>query len=573
MTAELKDYADKVYALLDCYEEGRDLFKNAQKARTWDYPVIRKKEFEDDPSLPDSWLGLVEKVIGTIAKEKYDLNTYPSRIEIISADQMMDAYTSIGLPISYEHWSFGKQRIIEDKKYDAGGGLAYELVINSDPSIAYCMENNTPMMQMLVIAHACFGHNNFFKENYLFKDHTNAKTILDSTNNLKNLIRSCESQYGYEEVEKLIDACHALKLHAVSYNPHKKGEEKDREALAREQYLDRAHQRRESTIYEGLTSKGRFADAAQNHESGAQGRDGKMEENILLYIADNAPHLPTWKREIMRGIASIQQYFYPQGQTQMMNEGWASTWHYTLLHDMADLDLVTDGMMQEFLASHAHVLSQPDFDETRPVFDKEGKPVIGPDGKRQRRGIYNGINPYALGFKMFKDIKRICMEPTEEDHKWFPEIAGNEDWLGTWKFARDNFKDESFIQQYLSPQVMRDFSFFTIKDDAESNHYEIGAVQDEKGFEELRSDLAAQYRRFDMIPRIGVYRYNEKTDRSLVLHHIMQEDRPIEAQNTQAVLKHLYTLWQHPVILESVNENNVVIGEPFSVPVNYSMVM
>lgn len=112
-----------------------------------------------------------------------------------------------------------------------------------------------------------------------------------------------------------------------------------------------------------------------------------------------------------------------------MNEGWATFWHYTILNHLYDEGRVTDRFMMEFLHSHTNVVYQPPYNSP----------------------YYNGINPYALGFAMFQDIKRICQSPTEEDYYWFPDIAGK-DWLDTLHFAMRDFKDESFISQFLSPK-------------------------------------------------------------------------------------------------------------------------
>src|SRR5690606_34671381 len=143
--------------------------------------------------------------------------------------------------------------------------------------------------------------------------------------------------------------------------------------------------------------------------------------------------LEPWQREVMRIVRKIAQYFYPQRQTQVMNEGWATFWHYTLLNHLYDEGKVTDGFMMEFLQSHTSVIYQPPFDSD----------------------WFSGINPYALGFAMMQDIRRMCENPTEEDRRWFPDIAGS-DWLETLKFAMRTFKHESFILQYLSPRVIRD---------------------------------------------------------------------------------------------------------------------
>src|SRR3989338_7056383 len=113
-----------------------------------------------------------EREIGRLAKQ-FGLDTYPNQIEVITAEQMMDCYASVGMPINYHHWTYGKHFVSVEKSYQRGEmGLAYELVINSNPCISYLMEENTIAMQALVISHACYGHNSFFKNNYLFKTWT-----------------------------------------------------------------------------------------------------------------------------------------------------------------------------------------------------------------------------------------------------------------------------------------------------------------------------------------------------------------------------------------------------------------
>jgi stage V sporulation protein R len=121
-----------------------------------------------------------DKVISRIAEEYLGLNTYPNQFEIVSSEQMLDAYSLVGLPISYNHWKFGKDFVINKSKYKRGQmGLAYELVINSNPCISYNMEDNTTCLMLLVLAHAAYGHNHFFKNNYLFKQWTHADAIVD----------------------------------------------------------------------------------------------------------------------------------------------------------------------------------------------------------------------------------------------------------------------------------------------------------------------------------------------------------------------------------------------------------
>ena len=134
-------------------------------------------------------IGAYDREIGRIAEE-HGLDTYPNQIEIIRSDQMMDAYASIGMPLGYSHWSFGKQFVEVERSYQSGAmGLAYEIVINSNPCISYLMEENSMTMQALVIAHACYGHNSFFKGNYLFRTWTDASAIIDYLLFARNYIR------------------------------------------------------------------------------------------------------------------------------------------------------------------------------------------------------------------------------------------------------------------------------------------------------------------------------------------------------------------------------------------------
>src|SRR5579862_8357710 len=149
--------------------------------------------------------------IEEIAVGEMGLDPYPNQVELISSEQMLDAYSSIGMPISYHHWSFGKRYARDEAMYRKGYmGLAYEIVINSNPCISYYMEENTMAMQTLVLAHAAFGHNHFFKNNYLFQQWTDPNGILDYLEFAKRYVAECEERHGVEAVESILDAAHAL---------------------------------------------------------------------------------------------------------------------------------------------------------------------------------------------------------------------------------------------------------------------------------------------------------------------------------------------------------------------------
>jgi stage V sporulation protein R len=307
---------------------------------------------------PSDWsFELIEdyhRVIRSTAA-RFGLDTYPNQLEIITAEQMMDAYASVGMPVNYRHWSYGKEFIATEKNYKRGHmGLAYEIVINSNPCISYLMEENTMAMQALVIAHAAYGHNSFFKGNYLFRMWTDAGSIIDYLVYAKNYIADCEERHGLDAVEAFLDSCHALAHHGVDRyrRPTRKSlaqelaARKEREAHAQQQVND---------LWRTLPRKA---------DKGAEERETRRfpeepQENLLYFIEKNAPLLEPWQREVVRIVRKVSQYFYPQRQTQVMNEGWATFWHHKLLNTMYDDGYLTDGVMIEWLKSHTNVIYQP----------------------------------------------------------------------------------------------------------------------------------------------------------------------------------------------------------------------
>ena len=154
--------------------------------------------------------------IERVASDELGLEGYPNRIEVITSEQMLDVYTAHGMPLTYRHWSYGKRSLQHEGSYRRGyTSLAYEVVINSNPCITYLLEENTATMQALVIAHAAFGHNHFFRNNHLFRQWTEASAILDYLEFARSYVASCEDRYGAAAVERVLDAAHALSRHGV----------------------------------------------------------------------------------------------------------------------------------------------------------------------------------------------------------------------------------------------------------------------------------------------------------------------------------------------------------------------
>ena len=461
-----------------------------------------------------------DAAIGRLALD-YGLECYPHTLEIIGSQQMMDAYASIGMPVYYPHWSFGKHYLATESRYKRGSmGLAYEIVINSDPCIAYLMEENSLPMQALVIAHAAYGHNSFFRGNHLFRQWTCADSIIDYLVYARNFIAECEERHGVDAVERLLDACHALMNLGVDRfrRAPKLSLEKERQ---RQRERAEHQQAQVNSLWRTLPAAPEKVVRSENARFPAE-----PEENLLYFIEKHAPLLEPWERETVRIVRKIAQYFHPQRQTQVMNEGWATYWHYTLLNGLYDHGLVGDGFMLECLQSHANVLTQPAYNSA----------------------WYSGINPYALGFALWRDLKRICDRPTAEDREWFPEVAGRP-WREVFAFAMANFKDESFLAQFLSPRLMREFRLFLVRDDDAEAKLRIGPIHDDPGYRDLRRALADQYDLGNREPNIQVWNVDLRGDRSLTLRYFSRNRRDLDP-DWAAVLSHTAFLWGFKVQLE-----------------------
>ena len=466
------------------------------------------------------------EIIEKIAIDYLGLSTYPNQFEIVSSEQMLDAYSLIGLPISYNHWKFGKDFIVNNNQYKKGRmGLALELVINSNPCISYNMEENTTCQMLLVIAHACFGHNAFFKNNYLFKQWTQADSIIDYMVFAKNFISKCEEKYGYEEVEMILDSCHALMNYGVDKY------KKPRRLTPREESERLKNKIEDDRIL--LNDIWRTLPKEEERKKKKINFPEQPEENILYFIEKNSPKLKEWQRELVRIVRKVSQYFYPQGQTKVINEGTATFTHFEIIHKMYEEGYLDDGFMVEFLHHHSNVVYQPGFDSK----------------------YYSGLNPYTLGFNIFKDLKRMSLNPTEEDKLWFPEIAGKGNWKETFLYIVENFKDETFVLQYLSPKVIRDMRLFQITDKETSEHYNISAIHNEKGYKEVRKSLSEFYNRSRYVPDIQVYNVDVSGNRGLTLEYTPLDGRELNIKEVDKVLPHIEYLWGFTVrIVENGKE-------------------
>jgi stage V sporulation protein R len=472
--------------------------------------------------------------IKDIADNDLKVTYYQPQIEIISAEQMLDCYASVGLPVMYNHWSYGKGFLEDFKQYMEGKmGLAYEIVINSDPCVSYLMEENNMLMQTLVMAHAAVGHSAVFKNNYMFKDWTSAGSIIDFMVAAKDYIRDCEDKFGVDEVEKVLDAAHALASHGVdkSKRKHKpKLDDAQRLQKAREKLAD------EAAHFDIIMKKTRIEHPDTEDKDKDLDQDDLVgsEENLLYFIYKKAPNLPQWKREILRIVYKINQYFYPQSQTKVLNEGFATFTHYYIMNKLEERGIISPDAQISWLANHSGVLYQP---ETSQQF-----------------------NPYALGFAILMDVKRICeggefvqkngkqewVPITDEDREWFPNLIGK-DWRVAVQEAAFEYRDESFIQQFLSPHLIRKWRFWALEVDLEESKGIVTEVSDEQGYKNIRDRLALYYNRINYVPDISVYSATMKQDRELTLEYKPFLERELYEPYMIKTMKYVRELWGYPV--------------------------
>jgi stage V sporulation protein R len=472
----------------------------------WDFPTLQR----------------IHDACEEIARSELGLDTYPNQIEVITAEQMLDAYSSVGMPLFYKHWSFGKHFAHQEASYRKGlMGLAYEIVINSSPCISYLMEENTATMQTLVIAHAAFGHNHFFRNNYLFKQWTDADGILDYLDFAKSYVAQCEERQGRLAVEQTLDAAHALMSHGIDRYPGKK--KLDLRAEEKRAGDRRLH---EESVFNDLwrtVPTGPIKSVATLSTERRHKLLGLPQENLLYFLEKAAPRLQPWQRELLRIVRHIAQYFYPQSQTKVMNEGTATYVHYRIMTRLHAQGRISDGNFLEFLQSHTNVVFQPGFDDPR----------------------YSGHNPYALGFAMMQDIERIVSDPDDEDREWFPDIAGTGDVMAVLRNVWANYRDESFISQFLSP----------------SAGIRVDAIHDERGYRRIRRELARQYDVGFIDPNIEVVDVDLAGDRRLMLRHAVVKGAQLNEADAKRVLQHLADLWSYDVSLVEVDAADTVLKE------------
>ncbi|WP_352417049.1 SpoVR family protein [Clostridium tertium] len=432
---------------------------------------------EYNVSTLEKWNEVIEE-----KSRELGLKFYPQEFEIIGFNEMLGYEAYVGMPSKYPHWSYGKAYDKNKTLYSLNmTGLPYEMVINSDPCLAYLMRENTLLLQILTMAHV-YGHNDFFANNRMFVEGTNAKGALEMFKLDAEIIRGYinDPSIGYERVEKILDAAHAIRYQIPRVVGVKElSSEEIKESLMADYYSKKENR--------GILDENDeipFPDISKIPVEPC--------DDVLGFIIKYSS-LEEWEKNILRIVKRETQYFMPQIETKIMNEGWASFWHYNILKEL-DLD---DGLHFEFLKRHNDVVA----------------PIVG------------GLNPYYIGFKVFQDIeKRFGREKIFE--------------------VRKTERDSSFLRRYLTRELCEELNLFQYA--KKSFEYVVEEVSDEIGWRQIR-DYLADTCGVASIPYIRVTNLNRR-DLTLTLEHFF-DGRELEMSYAKETLKYVQDLWGRKVTL------------------------
>ena len=412
------------------------------------------------------------------------LDYYPQEFEIVGFNEMLGYEAYVGMPSKYPHWSYGKAYEKNKTLYSLNlTGLPYEMVINSDPCLAYLMRENTLLLQILTIAHV-YGHNDFFKNNRMFREGTKAYYTLEMFKLDAEIIREYinDPNIGYEKVEKIIDAAHAIRYQI----PRAVGVKELTNEEVKKRIIEEYNRR--------LDGRDMFNEDEEIQIPDLNKVPLEPCDDVMGFIIKYSS-LEDWEKNILKIVKRESEYFMPQIETKIMNEGWASYWHYTILNEL-HLD---EGLHFEFIKRHNDVVA----------------PILG------------GLNPYHLGFTIFKDLEK--------------------------RYGRDKIfevryleRDNSFLRKYLTKELCEELNLFQY---AKKNfEFVVEDVSDEEGWKHIRDTLASNCG-VGSIPYIRIIDLN-KQDNTLTLEHVY-DGRELDLLYAKETLKYVYDLWGYKVVLKT----------------------
>jgi stage V sporulation protein R len=445
--------------------------------------------------------------------EEFGLNCYPQEFEVCDHYDMIGYMAYSGMPAHYPHWSFGKNYERQKTLYDYGvSGLPYEMVINTNPCLAYLMRDNTLLLQILTIAHV-YGHNDFFANNFTFTSATDAQYTLETFKNHAARISSYaeDPSIGLDEVEEALDHAHSISFQCARNLAIAKLSQEEQ----RNRKLDAARPTQDP--WWEIHPKQKYTAPDLNKVP------LEPEEDILLFISSHNPYLPEWKRDILRIVDERTRYFLPQMETKIMNEGWASYWHHKILERLA----LDQGLHLEFIVRHNQVL----------------RPTPG------------GLNPYHLGFVIWHDIERRWNEGstgrefTDDRPSVDPSTLHENDTPGRKKIfeVRETDRDASFLRRFLTADLMRDLELF--QHEKRGKERIVTKVSDDDNWQKIKETLIANVGTAS-IPVIKIEDADFGKNRTLYLKHY-HDGRDLQLEYADHTLKHIKALWEREVVLET----------------------
>jgi len=445
------------------------------------------------------------------------LDFYPMRFEVCPAD-VIYTFGAYGMPTRFNHWSFGKQFHRLKLEYDFGLSRIYELVINSNPCYAFLLDGNTLLQNKTVCAHV-LAHCDFFKNNASFQG--TSRDMIERMSSSAERIRQYEIDYGRDRVEYILDAGLALQEHVDASTYGRIGRKRIKEVEIRDRYVpgvrdmpfqDAAARR---TPYDDLWGIG------VDGKADARAADGRMplfpQKDVMMFLIEHSTELSEWERDILSVLREEMLYFWPQMETKIMNEGWATYWH---LRIMRELDMTGEDAV-EFAKMHAGVV----------VPSK------------------TSINPYHLGLAIWENIEKRWDNPTAEERKQF----GREPSKGREKMfeAREMENDISFLRNYLTKQLIEDLDLYLYQ--KVGNDWRIV----ETDWEKVRDSICAS-RVNGGIPVLFVEDGDYNKNGELYLTH-SYEGVELDLKYLDKTIPYLHRLWGRNCHLQTVVEGRNVV--------------
>ncbi len=447
--------------------------------------------------------------------------------EMVDYREMNELAALGGFPVRYPHWRFGMDYDRLSKSYTYGLSKIYEMVINTDPCYAYLLTSNSLLDQKLVMAHV-YGHSDFFKNNVYFA-HTNRK-MLDEMANHAVRVRRHQERIGVDVVEEFMDACMSIDN---LLDPHGTAIRRDRKPQEAEQIAEEASIKKiptKSYLDKYVNPKSYLDDQKKKIEEGkvqSEKFPERPQRDVLGFFLEHAP-LKSWQQDCLSIVREEALYYLPQGQTKIMNEGWASYWHAKLMTEK----IMNDSEVIDFACTHSGTMATPP----------------------------GGLNPYKLGIEIFRDIEERwnrgqfgkeweeCAD-YQQRRTWDKKLGQGREKIFE---VRRLYNDLTFIDTFLTEDFCRRNKLFSFGFNKRSGDYEI----ESREFKKVKQQLLSQLTNFGQ-PVIEVVDANFRNRGELLMKHQF-DGAELRADYAQKVLRNLAKLWGRPVSLETVVEEKPV---------------